>query len=84
MKKFLLSIFLLTTSYFLLATVTHSQVNIINDWSGSTINNIRANFGDDAFVVVAADPNSDVLVDVINANNFNWVIRGHSHWLTTI
>jgi len=58
-----------------------AAVNIINDWSGKTIENIHENFGDDAFVVVAADPSSDLLVDVINNNSFTWVIRGHSHWL---
>ncbi len=81
MKKFSIFLLSITTCYLLSVVKTFAYVNIINDWSGNTINKIQEHFGDGALVVVAADPKSDALVNVINSSSFNWVIRGHSHWL---
>lgn len=81
MRKKSLFLFLFSAIFFLRPGKIFAYVNIINDWSGPTLNKIQENFGSSAFVVVAADPNNQDLINAINSYSFNWVIRGHSHWL---
>lgn len=63
---------------------SHAQVNVIEHWDTATLERVQQNFGDNAWVIVVGSPNNDGFAEAINNYSFNWVIRGHAHWLTDI
>jgi len=58
-----------------------AYANVIEHWDGPTIQKIQENFGNNAWVVAVGSPDNELFAQVINAYSFNWVIRGHAHWL---
>jgi len=82
MRKFLIFLFSLFTIHYSLFTIKSSAyVNVIERWDGPTIQKIQENFGNNAWVVAVGSPDNDLFAQTINAYSFNWIIRGHAHWL---